>query len=547
MIIIQNMTSKTKSILFIVEEGIIKGKNYLGSSNDLLLIRQAVVDGLSVYLITPCDIIKQSKSPCLQALKLSTNSNQKEVDREIRLALQDQIVGSLVALPILTNDKEATKSKILFGGAKIETVNINEVPIFNRAEPISLNDQFYDILINWQKNGAKILPNPYLNKIMGDKLSIYALHKNRNIDNINFFEDIDLKKHNNKISFASKIISISCNTLSSNQVAQFYDLLLAQNFQEAKKLFGEEYKIFMQGAEEYIHFHQLLSNGSVIKPVDYFSGIGVIVTQNQQLNLNQAIKNITQSFLAVKQHCQQRNSKDSPFLSKIIVQERATEAHLGDLRIVLCGKELQGIFVRVNRNFSQSNINNLYFGGHVESLFKKYPISKKGIDSMIIDITNSKFKDGDKAKDEEIKKTQALYGLLKTIDFLQQIKIFWQYPIIGIDALLTKEKDGNYRYGINEINLTSPMGQMQLLKLKIAVKLNTTALRVLKENELFTKIILKKHQILADYFKYQNINLTLQANEILLQNKSLQDLIGKEIDKLLVNNLAEKTLQHFYK
>lgn len=537
---------RNKKILFIVEKNLLEGKFYLGSSNDLILIFQALQQGLQVYLSTPKNILAQNQLQKFSALKLSENLYQGKIipkfisiADEIKTAWHHQVINCLLAKPNDADDAEKSRSKILFLDSKIEAINLNEILIFNRAEPISLSNKFYDTLISWQKKGAKILPNPFLNKILGDKLAIYAIHYNQTIAGLNLLDGINFADEKNKISFESKIIWISKNDLTAQKILQFYDLLIAENFAKAEEIFKDEYQIFMQGAKEYLEFHGKLGNDSIIKPANYFGGTGVVVAQNQILNLNQAIKNITKSFLAVWKDCKNSDHLDLAFLPTIIVQERATLAHLGDLRIVFCGNNFQGIFVRVNPNFEKSNANNLHFGGHPESLFKRYRINKEGIDLMIDDMKKS----GLDKKSAEIKKAKALYGLLQNLDFLQQIKILSEYPIIGIDALLTEDKNGDYKYKINEINLTSPMGQTQLLLLQMAVQFSDLAVEILQKNGF--EIRLEKYQILADYFKNQDEKTALLAQKILLQNQHLQDLITKEAGELLVNNFATKTLKHF--
>ncbi|MCE3255842.1 MAG: hypothetical protein K0R25_1336 [Rickettsiaceae bacterium] len=521
-------------ILFITEKNVIDGKAHFGSSNDLLLIYCALKQGFEIYLTTPKNIETCQDFSRLQVLKLPKNPDLKLVEEQIKKAFHRQVINCLLTLPFEANQDE-TNSKILFSGTEISEIDIKKIPIFNRAEPVSLTDFFYDILISLQKNGAKILPNPSLNKILGDKLAIYAIHYNKKIDEIDLLEGIDFSGNKNQISFESRIIKVSSNKLSAKETEKFYDLILKKDFSAAQKLFADEYEIFMQGAKEYVEFHRKLNDDSIIKPANYFGGAGVVVAQNQQLDLEQAIKNITQSFLSITQDSQKNHAENSPTLSEIIVQERATEAHLGDLRIVMSGKNLQGIFIRVNRNFENSKANNLHFGGHPESLFKHYSIDEKGINQMIEDMKN----EGCDYESEEVKKAEVLHALLSTINFLRQIKIFDQYPIIGIDALLTKDKNNTYRYGINEINLTSPMGQTQLLVLQMAVQFSNLATEILQENDF--EIKLKKYQILPDYFKDKNF----EAREILLQSKNLQSLIDDETEILLANNIAHQTISAF--
>ncbi len=560
---------KNKKILFIVEENILAGRAYFGASNDLLLINSALKQGAKIYLTTPKEILQKNQFQEFSALKLSENLDQNKITDGIIKSWHKQVINCSLALPYGADDDELS-SQILLNDAKMECINLKEVAVFNRAEPISLTNKFYDVLIGWQKNGVKILPNPYLNKILGDKLAIDAIHNNtkfyhtltfldqenqgfsrykipsKAIADIDLLAGVTFQYGENKISFESKIITLSKNNLTAEEIAQFYDLLIAGDFQKAEKIFSDEYQIFMDGVREYLAFHQKLNNDSIIKPAHYFGGIGVVVAQNKILNLNLAVQNIAQSFLAIKADCQKINHQNLAFLPAIIAQERATEAHLGDLRIVFCGDNLQGIFVRVNPDFEKSKANNLHFGGHPESLFKHYGINKEGIDEMIIDIKNSGKNSQLDDENIEIKKAQALYGLLKTLNFLKQIDFLKQYPIIGIDALLTVDQNHNYRYGINEINLTSPMGQTQLLLLQMAVKFSDLALEILVQQGF--DIALQKYQILADFFKDQDNKIIQQAKEILLHSQHLQGLIAKETKKLLTNNFASETLeniQHF--
>jgi hypothetical protein len=533
---------KNQSILFIVEKNLIDGKSYLGSSNDLLLIYEAVKIGLSVYLITPQEIIDQG-SPSknfpskLVALKLSINLDQKKITNIIKTFWQKEVVNCLLTIGSTPSVSDKLASKELLLELKSEEIDLKKTIIFNRADPVSLSDRFYDLLIDLQKNGAQIIPDPYLNKNLGDKLAVFAIHYNLPIAGFNLLENIDLGGRKNEISFKTKIIQLSHNQLEGHQIAEFYDLLIAQDFSKVQTLFPDEYEIFIKGAKEYQEFHQELNNDSILKPANYFGGTGVVVADNQELNLNQAINNITKSFLAIKRDSGDKNIAQ---LSSIIIQERANMAHLGDLRIVFCSDKLQGIFVRVNPDFEKSKANNLHFGGHAESLFKNYEINKEGVDLMIADI-----KSQDYDNDEEIKKAEALYDLLEKIEFLKQIKILKQYPIIGIDALLSCDQNKNYKYAINEINLTSPMGQVQLLLLKTAVKFSELAREVLKRNDL--EIILKKHQILADFFQNQNVQLNTKAKEILLSDQDFQKIIGVEIENILQNNFASETLNFIIK
>jgi len=525
---------KNNKILFIVEQNILDWKSYLGASNDLLLLFEALKMGWEIYLTTPQNIVEQhsqkNQLENFSALKLSENLDLKEITAEIKNAWAKQVVNFLLALPTVASTEEAARSKILFSNTKIEPVNLNELSVFNRAEPISLTNQFYDILISWQKSGVRIIPDPCLNKILGDKLAIDAIHNNRPISGLNLLEGVKFVDGENKISFESEIIAISKNDLSAQEISQFYDLITAKNFAKAQEIFSDEYQIFMQGAAQYLAFHQKLNNDSIIKPASYFGGTGVVVAKNKTLNLSEAIENICQSFLAIKENCWEANHPNLAFLPSIITQQRATEAHLGDLRIMFSGQNLQGIFVRVNPDFEKSQANNLRFGGHPESLFKHYEISKYGVDLMIDDMKKSGLDDGN----IEVKKALALYGLLETLDFLKQIKILKQYPIIGVDALLTKDQNSGYKYGINEVNLTSPMGQTQILLLQMAVKFNHLAIQILQENKF--EISVAQHQILADYFKFQDNATVKRAKEVLLQSQHLQGLIELETRKLLNNS-----------
>jgi hypothetical protein len=423
----------SKNILFIVEKKLLEGQSYFGSSNDLLLICSALKANLEVYLTTPDKLEEQN----FLAIKLSLPNWQK-LNQIIKEIWKKEVFNSLKELPANPTDRDKQQSKILFENSNYEKINWQETIVFNRSEPISLNENFYKILTNLQNSSVKIFPNPALNQVLGDKLSVYALHYNQKIGDINLLQDVNFTGLENQISFESKIINISSNQLNHRQIEHFYQLLEKQNFDEAQKLFSKEWIIFEQGVKQYLQFHQHLNNDSIIKPASYFGGVGLIVAQERKLDFKLALKNIVNSFLAIKEDAEKNNCPNLAFLSQIIVQERAKHANLGDLRIVFCGKNLQGIFVRFNPNFEKFKVGNLHFGGY--------------------------------AKNFDLEKDLAANDLLDKLNFLSKIKTFQQYPIIGVDALLSQDKNGNYYYGINEINLTSPMGQVQLIILEIAKK-----------------------------------------------------------------------------
>ena len=480
-------------ILFIIEENVLQGQAEFGYSNDALFIWQALNLGLEVFLTTPEQILKSANdSQNFPAFKLE-NLNPDATFSQIIQSFSKEIINAVLAIKDLSQKKG---SKILFENLTPQKINLKEVKIFNRAEPISLSDEFYQVLINWQQAGIKILPNPFFNHILGDKLAIYGINHNLPIDGIDLLEKVDFKKGENAISFKTKIIKVQR---------------------------GE----FLKAAKEYLDFHQELGNDSIIKPLNYFGGTGVVVAKNQQLNLKSAAKNIAKSFMAIRKDCQKHGVK---FLSKfreIIVQERAHFANAGDLRIIFSFGKLQDIFVRINPQFEKVGVNSLRLGGHIESLFKHYEMSKEGADAMI--------KDGG---DGEV-----LKQLLEVINFLSKIPLLKNYPIIGADALLTQDENGALKYAINEINVTSPMGQNQSLVLKIVVKLSLKIVEILNDNDF--EITLKKYQLVSDYFKKAGEEETRQAKEILLQNEQLQELIADEIEELLKDELAKQTIKNF--
>ncbi|MFT6331717.1 MAG: hypothetical protein ACJAW3_000034 [Lentimonas sp.] len=513
-----------KSILFIVEKNVISGRSDFGSSNDLLLIYQALCLGFDVFLATPSQLhLNSSKINDFPALKI-LHLNQAEMTRKIIRSFKKQVVNCFLAI----NDLSAKEdSKIMLEGAKLEKINLEEMPIFNRAEPVSLSSEFYETLIKWQKFGLNILPDPFLNKIFGDKLAIHLIHQNEAFAGIDLLKNVKFGKGENEISLKTKIVKISNENLSAAQIFQFHNLLKIGDLKQAEKLFADEFNIFQKGVSEYLDFHQYLDNDSIIKPLNYFGGTGIVVAKNQVLDFNSAVQNVVKSFLALREDCQKSGNENLAFLPEIIIQERATRADEGDLRILFCAGELQDIFVRVNPDFAKFGANNFHHGGHAESLFKHYNLSKKGIDEMA--------KDGADAD-----KTQALYGLLKTLNFLKRIEIFKKYPIIGADALLTKGIDGALRYAINEINLTSPMGQVQSLQLNIAVKLSDFAVQTLNENGF--KISLEKWQIVADYFTNSDLEEIKKAQEILFKNQSLESSVEEEIEKSLLDDFSAETI-----
>jgi hypothetical protein len=76
----------------------------------------------------------------------------------------------------------------------------------------------------------------------------------------------------------------------------------------------------------------------------------------------------------------------------------------------------------------------------------------------------------------------------------------------------------------------------------MAVKFNQLAIQILQEDKEFgSKISVAQHQVLADYFKFQDRATTNRAKEILLQNQHLKGLVGLEAQKLLDNSVFFET------
>ena len=279
------MTSKInlmqKSILFIIEENVFKGEACFDNSNDVFLISQALFLGFRVYLTTPQAMLKQALGKELKefenftVLQLSSQFDRQKIIQQIQTSFYYQVLNCLVAMPPKPDSSNDTQSKVLLFGAKTSQINLLQLPIFNRAEPISLSNQFYDLLIALKGKQAKILPDPQLNKILGDKLAIYAIHNNQKIANINLLEGVNLKGGNNKISFKTKFIAVGDDNFSSKKAEQFYQLLIADNFVQAKLDFALEYKSFTKAAKEYLKFHQqlivvLLPSAAVFQPENVY-------------------------------------------------------------------------------------------------------------------------------------------------------------------------------------------------------------------------------------------------------------------------------------
>ncbi len=548
---IKNQMSKDNKILFIIEKEVISGNAYFGSSNDLLLIVEALKKGIEVYVITPEEFFISQNNKInfeISAYKLE-EIDLKKVEKLYEECLYREVINALTALPASPDLELKKSSKILFSNSKNIKINLKEVAIFNRTEPVSLDDRFYDCLINLKNSGVFITPNPELTKILGDKKSVYSIHHNAEVEGINLARDLakeDIAQGKNKISFDSLVIKISNEKLTAPEVLEFYrkiEASLEKGVTEvifSTQKFQEEFKIFSDGAKKYVKFHEELNKDSVAKPASYFGGCGVVPAKEIEVDILKAMKNICKVFEGIREDCEKGGYENRAVLPSIIIQKRATHAHLGDLRIVICAGELQGIIVRVNPSFEKSAANNMHHGGHPETLFGKYSIDKKGAHEMIFDMKKS----GLSEESEEIKKVGALYGLLETIEIIKKIEPLKRYAIIGADALLTKQIDGSYRYGINELNLTSPMGQTQILAIKIGVKNSDFAMNILIEKNYLKVGQIKEYQVLSDYCKTLSDDKAKELRNILLENQELEVRIKKDIAEMIIkNNPATKTIE----
>ncbi len=650
----------SQKILFIVEENFIKGKSYLGTSNDCLLIFTALKQKKEIYLISPDSLIKQSQKKhflaglseinfCekflgnsffddtakykikeeqksesttkytakdniynipVNAIKLSSNLNIDNIDKSLVEAFYVETINTILNISsninkefleselseIKRNFQKTTtfqerltalveaknnlkknslfKSSIFLKNATEQKIDISKIPIFNRSEPTSLNDNFYEILINLKKNNVFINPDPEINKIAGDKTLIYSIHHNKKIFGINFAKNLsaeDLKKGKNKISFDSKFIKIGTDKLSFFEILEFYkkldkncnkkfaDLFEKTDLENIVKILypkitkknNKYQKIiaeltqFRKGIFQYIKFHNVnLNKDSVLKPAFYFGGTGIIIVKNTKINFFTALQNIKKTFFAIKNDCEKQYLKNVK-LNYIIIQRRANRADLGDLRILLSGGNLQGIFARVNSNYINCSVNNIHHGGHIESLFRKYPITHHGTKKLTIDCK----KEGLKIIDDEYKKIQALDNLLHKISILKKIEPLKTYAIIGVDALLTQISDNNkvkYEYFFNEINLTSPMGQNQLLILDFLTQNNSLIIELMLKLSIIKRQNITKYQLVNEYFKKNSLSEILIFKKKLLQNTELKKSIIKSIQEKLKNNYANQTLEFLF-
>ena len=601
----------SKKILFIVEENFIKGESYLATSNDCLLVFTALKEKKEVYLLSPKSLIKQSqKKYFLNATKLSSNLNIDQLDKALSDAFYIETINAmlnissnlkkdfleseileikknfyktieykkkLTALLEVKNDlkkKSIFKSSVFLKNATKQKIDISKMPVFNRSEPISLDDNFYNILINLKKNNVFINPDPEINKVASDKTLIYSIHHNKKIFGVNFAKNLsaeDLKKGKNKISFDSNFIEIGTDKLSFSETLEFYkkldkncnkkfaDLFEKTDLENILKILyptitkknNKYQKIiteltqFRKGIFEYVKFHNIdLNKDSVLKPAFYFGGTGIIIVKNSKIDFFTALQNIKKIFFAIKNDCKKEYLKNVK-LNYIIVQKRATRADLGDLRILLSGGNLQGIFARVNSNYNSYGVNNIHYGGHIESLFRNYSITHSNAKKLLIDCK----KEGLKATDDEYKKIQALDDLLHKISILNKIEPLKTYAIIGVDALLTQISDNNkvkYEYFFNEINLTSPMGQNQLLILDFLIQNNSLIIELMLKLSMIKRQNITKYQLVNEYFKKNSLSEVLVFKRKILKNAGLKKSITKSIQEKLKNNYANQTLEFLF-
>ncbi len=553
------MKPHEKPILFIVEPTVLNGTDQFGTSNDLMLISQALRDGYEVYVITPEQLAMQNSTK-IETLKLAPIDSTK-IDLATGLILHQQAINYCLARPVILPEEYRQQGRIFFEGALPATIDTTTMPIFNRSEPISLDEGFYEILMRMKAAGGYIEPDPELTQKFGDKLAVKAIHYDEKIDDLDLLKKADIQNGQNQISFETGIEDISANKLGSRAISNFYhklqnnlgqgliDLLAAEKYDqvineiyegkftsaETKSELIVELQSLYQGAQKCLEHHDKFGQDTILKPASYFGGCGV-KRMKGEISVLQIMENFCQIFADIKADCVKRQGENTNLaaLPAVIVQKRATEASLGDLRIVIGYGKLQGIFVRVNPKFSQTGAGNISQGGHPESLFKKYSLDKSGVDQMILDMKKSNLDE----KSEERKKAAALYGLLEKIDFIKKLEAFKDYPIIGVDALLTQNSNGSYSYGVNEINLTSPAGQTAIMIFEIIYKIDDLAKDILLQAGIIKADDIKTYQILADIFASNNDNdpIIAEARQALGNNQEFQNQVFSIVQNIIYSN-----------
>ncbi len=86
-----------KSILFVVEQTVINGKDQFGNSNDLFFISQALRDGYEVYVISPEELAGQNSTK-IKALKLGAIDSGR-IDLLTQEVLHQQSLNYFLARP----------------------------------------------------------------------------------------------------------------------------------------------------------------------------------------------------------------------------------------------------------------------------------------------------------------------------------------------------------------------------------------------------------------------------------------------------------------
>jgi hypothetical protein len=438
----------TKNILFIIEKNIIedgvKSTNNNGGDTSLIFAAiQKISPDLRIFLTNSDLIINQNGALLVREI---SSSNLEELTMEKAKGYLSAALDYIVEKPTLKHFSTIILKE------KIWMMPSEFAQIHNRAEPISLTEEYYkklEHIFGKQIEENQIYNDPKICNKISDKQSIYEL-------------DQELPAEQ-KLGFATMIIDL-------NNFDKITDKKLAE-FQNNRPL--------------------------CIKPYNWFGGIGIILHSGVLTvwKLSEYLKQIQQEIFEDAKTIVNGNEEEAKklaILPKIIIQEQALYPHFGDLRILVAKGKVIGGFLRVPKR--GDNVGNLHFGGHPEAI-PSIAIYKNDLAEIIRQLkdNNIKFTLPNLDVIDAASFVQCLHNLENSIENVLDKKgeiskklssLFY----IGVDGLL-HQRENQLQFCINEMNVTCPMGQAQFDMAKLA-------LQMLENNDFGVAI----YNILKPYF-----------------------------------------------
>ncbi len=548
-----------KEIIFIVEENVIEGKAKLASSGDLSLIFAALKQGLITYLISADQLFKQvtEQKHCKTLELFKLDQPQAKFWQLIQQVKYHETIAATFARNYAYSKKQITEFAQLFNALQQPvSLTYKNILMWNRAEPQSLTKEFYQALATIKQQGAKLLSDPLEIYNLGDKKLIHALqHDDGVFAGQDYLGPLKSANLHQDLGFASKILPLFPETYNALATKEFFQALkqvLAQaemvdKTQLSASLISylgqsqaEFIANFADSVEQAFNFHNKQLQGvSCFKPSDFYGGTGIKII-NEKLTFAETCQLCSDIYAEIAAECAKEGYPDKALLYSIIVQAKATNAKLGDFRIVASYGELLGIYLRVNHD-ENAVVGNIHHGGHVEY----FAVSSTDLKLARAQISTF-LENNTKMEPLFQEKLAALPKLFTRLEFLLQVPFLKAQPLIGIDALYHRVS-GNLDIKFNEINITCPMGTAQNeledhLK-KLQPEFIAELLKLLPEQQ--QQIIgfaAQDYLLPADWLaKLDSVDLALLYQK-LLDNSALQQKFSENYAEIFGNSAALKTM-----